>query len=78
MRTEPQPPTFTPGPWLSRRWAAKRALEEKRRVELERQDHRRRLFPERPRHAARDGGAVERWLNWITGFLFGWLFFGRR
>jgi hypothetical protein len=30
VSTSPRiPPTFTPGPWLSRRYAAKRALEEK-------------------------------------------------
>jgi hypothetical protein len=62
----PDAPGFTPGPWLSRRLAAKRVSEEKGRLELER---RKRLCPERPRREAYDTGAVERWVNWTIGSL---------
>ena len=78
--TQQQEPTFTPGPWLSRRWAAKRALEEQSRLARERQERRQRQFPERHAHGSNEGlrawrrQNVARWLNWAVGFLFALLF----
>jgi hypothetical protein len=83
-RAIPDVPSFTPGPWLSRRWAARQAGEEKARVELAREERRekylRRFYPERPHREINQGLEAfqrqnrARWLNWTIGYLFGLLF----
>ena len=66
-------PSFTPGPWLSRRYAAKRALEEKRLQERARYERhlrwRSQFEPERE-----PASSLRRSLEWNPlAVLFGWL-----